>query len=269
MLLGYDSPMRSIAALIVCSLAVVAHADNRVLHLASLEWQPYIGSTLPDQGYAAAAVREACKRRGVEVTIDFLPWARALMLARRGEFDGVFPEYFDPSREADFEFSTPFAGGPVGLYKRRYGGARYAVDPRADLEGALKSIANNRIGVVRDYLNNTVFDAATYLKKEEAVSDEVNLRKLHYGRVDLVFIDRLVADYLLRNELAAYHDSLEMLEPPIETKQLYIAYSRKSANAQALRKDCDAGLKEIEDDGTLAKIRAEKGLPPVAERSAD
>src|SRR6185369_8496065 len=100
------------------------------------------------------------------------------------------------------------------------------------------------------YLNNPVFDAATYLKKEEAVSDEVNLRKLHYGRVDLVFIDRLVAEHLLRGALAEYRDSLEMLEPPIEdAKPLYIAYSRKSLAMEKLREDCDAGMKEIVSDG--------------------
>jgi ABC-type amino acid transport substrate-binding protein len=242
--------------------ASAASAQTRTLRLASLDWEPYVGSSLPDNGYAAMVVRAACARRGIEVSIDFLPWARALMLARRGDYDGLFPEYYDRSRESDFVFSQPFPGGPVGLYKRRYSGAKYAVDPRVDLEGALKSISKNRIGVVRDYLNNPVFDAAAYLKKEEAVSDEVNLRKLNYGRVDLVFIDRLVAEHLLRGELAEYRDALEMLEPPIEdVKPLYVAYSKKAPNAEPLRADCDAGMREIVDDGTLAKIRRAKGLP--------
>ena len=256
--------MRKIA-LVFVALFVAGSASSqgtRTLRLASLEWEPYVGSALPENGYAAVVVRAACARRGIDVAIDFLPWARALMLARRGDYDGLFPEYYDHSRETDFVFSDPFPGGPVGLYKRRYGGAKYAVDPHVDLDGALKSIASNRIGVVRDYLNNPVFDAASYLKKEEAVSDEVNLRKLHYGRVDLVFIDRLVAEHLLRGALAEYSDSLEMLEPPIEdAKPLYIAYSKKSLAAEKLRADCDAGMKEIVSDGTLANIRHAKGLP--------
>jgi ABC-type amino acid transport substrate-binding protein len=244
-------------------VAAQSHAESRVLRLASLEWEPYIGSSLPAQGYAAEVVRTACARKQVQVEIDFLPWARALMLARRGEYHGVFPEYYDPSREAEFTFSAPFPGGAVGLYKRRFSPIRYASDPRTDLEGALRSLTNYRIGVVRDYLNNPVFDAATYLRKEDAASDEVNLRKLYFGRVDLVFVDRLVAEHLLKTHLSDYHDTLEMLEPPIEDKPLYVAYSRKAPDTEALRQACDAGLAEIGSDGTLAQIRAKHGLPAV------
>ncbi len=249
--------------LILFSLFTAVSASADTLRLASLEWEPYVGAGLPDQGYAAAVVRAACARRGVAVEIDFLPWARALELARRGDYHGLFPEYYDESRKTDFVFSAPIPGGPVALYARRDRGIRYGVDPHADLDAAFRSIASYKVGVVRGYLNNPVFDAATYLTKEETTSDESNLRKLFYRRVDLVFIDRMVAEHILKTDMASFGDALAAVEPSIEDKPLYIAYSKRAAAADGLRGKCDEGIAEIVADGSVAKIRASQGFPAI------
>lgn len=251
--------------LTIISLFTGVSASADTLRLASLEWAPYVGAQLPDQGYAASVIRAACARRGVAVEIDFLPWARALEMARRGDYHGLFPEYYDESRKSDFVFSAPFPGGPVALYARRDRGIRYGVDPHVDLDAAFRSIASYKIGVVRGYLNNPVFDAAGYLSKEETASDEANLRKLFYRRVDLVFIDRMVAEHLLKTGMASFGDALAAVEPSIEEKPLYVAYSLHSAAAEALRHKCDEGIAEIMADGSVAKIRAAQGFPAITE----
>ncbi|UXI66523.1 substrate-binding periplasmic protein [Tahibacter amnicola] len=228
--------------------------------LASLEWAPYVGENMRRQGYAADVVRTACARHAVDVEIDFLPWARALLQAVRGDYAGLMPEYYDASRLADFEFSAGFPGGPVALYKRRGEAITYGADPRRDPEAAWRSLTSYRFGVVRGYLNNPSFDAADYLAKEEAASDVVNLRKLAYGRVDLVFVDSAVAEYLMAHSTGLQPGVLEMLPPAIEEKPLYIAWSRRAEDMAQLRARCDAGLAEITADGTLFRLRAEHGI---------
>src|SRR5688500_10994475 len=79
-----------------------------VVHLASLEWEPYIGPKMPTPGYVAALIRAAYAEQGMAVEIAFSPWARALHLARTGAVDGLMPEYFNPSRESEFEYSAGF-----------------------------------------------------------------------------------------------------------------------------------------------------------------
>jgi len=230
------------------------------VRLASLEWEPYIGPNLTEQGYAAALVRAALATQGVSVEIEYLPWARALHDARRGAFDGIFPEYFDSTRETEFVFSDPFPGGPVGLYKRKTDPIAFAVNPAIDMEGALRSIAQWRIGVVRDYLNTPVFDAADYLRRQAAVDDAANLRKLIYGRVDLIFIDFHVARHLLGKQMASRASQLEPLLPALENKSLYIAFSRNAGRHEALRLAFNAGLAEITRSGLLQKIRLAHGF---------
>lgn len=244
----------------LCGAAAAQEAARPSVRLATLEWPPYVGAELPGQGYAAEVVRLACARGGVNVRYDFMPWARALMLALRGDVAGVLPEYNNPERERQFQFSAPFPGGPVGLYKRRSDTIAYAHDPADDLNAALRSIARYRIGTVRDYINNETFDRADYLTREEAVSDSVNLRKLQHGRIDLVFIDRWVAEYLLRTDPLLKPGTLEMLQPPIAEPALHVAWSRESTEAASARPACDRGLAEIVADGSLARLREMHGV---------
>lgn len=256
--------MRALPASVALCLSLAAGAataaERLQVRLATLEWPPYVGAALTGQGYAAEVIRAACARRDVDVQFDLMPWARALMLGLRGDYAGVMPEYRNTQREAEFVFSASFPGGPVGLYKRRSDTIAYAVDPAQDLDAALRSVSHYRIGIVRDYVNNATFDRADYLKREEAANDSVNLRKLVHGRVDLVFIDRWVAEYLLQRDPLLRDAQLDMLQPPIEEPALHIAWSRQSAAAAAARPACDEGLAELQRDGTIERLRQRHGL---------
>lgn len=252
-------PPALFAPLLLFASTAVAN-DRLQVTLATLEWPPYVGASLIGQGYAAEVVRTACARRGVDVKFELMPWSRALMLGLRGDVAGVMPEYRNAQREAEFAFSLGFPGGAVGLYKRRADTIAYAVDPHADLDGALRSVAQHRIGIVRDYINNATFDRADYLQREEAASDDVNLRKLAHRRVDLVFIDRWVADYLMRRDPLLRGADLEMMQPPIEEPALHVAWSRQDKSAALARPACDAGIAELRLDGTVEALRRRHGL---------
>ncbi|HLP02408.1 MAG TPA: transporter substrate-binding domain-containing protein [Opitutaceae bacterium] len=224
--------------------ALSAHAQKTV-KLVTLDWEPYIGASLPQQGFVAQIVKAAYQTQGYEVVIEFQPWARAVAAAKDGIYDGLFPEYFDETRLADFVYSAPFPGGPVGFVKRKDNPITFTT---------LEALKPYSIGVVRGYVNEAKFDQATFLKKQEADDDAMNLRKLAAKRLDLAVIDKYVAQYLLAHELSALADALEFVEPPLEAKSLYIAFSKKAADQDEKRAAFDRGLAEIERNGTLQAI---------------
>jgi polar amino acid transport system substrate-binding protein len=61
-------------------------------------------------------------------------------------------------------------------------------------------LQSKRIGVVRGYINTKMFDLATYLDKHEATTDHINLKKLYFKRLDLIVIDKNVADHLIEKK---------------------------------------------------------------------
>jgi len=240
-------------------LSQVVFAGETVT-LATLEWEPYIGPNMDQKGYVYEIVAEAYKRSGINVDIRFLPWARAVNTAKTGKRDGLFPEYYDEGRLQDFVFSESFPGGPVGLYKRKDNKISYTVDPQKKQTEALKALKQYRFGVVRGYVNTKEFDEATFLTKDAAKSDETNLKKLFKGRIDFIFIDKYVAKHIIVRKYPHFLSELEFMEPPLEVKPLYIAFSKKAKNYQKKLKSFNEGLKKLREEGTLDAIMQKHGF---------
>lgn len=218
--------------------------------LASLNWEPYVGENLDNQGYVAELVREAFKRSGYNVNIQFYPWARVVKLARHGDVDGYFPEYFSKDLKNDFYLSSPMKGGPVGFFKRKGDPVSYTT---------LKDLVPYRIGVVRGYINTAEFDAADYLKKDEAVNDLLNFKKLLGGRVDLVIADKFVGGYTLNTYLPGRAHRVEFISPPLKIMDLFLCISKKSPRGQSLMNGFEAGYSSMVKDGTISRIMKKAG----------
>ncbi|OHD12754.1 MAG: hypothetical protein A2Y34_14335 [Spirochaetes bacterium GWC1_27_15] len=245
-----------ILAFIVISFFVFS--QNKIVYLVTLDWPPYISSTAKDSspqlanyGYVAEIAYEAFKKAGYELKIDFKPWERAVKEATDGDYDGLFPEYYGEERKKDFVFSDPFPGGPLGFYKRKDFKIKFS---------SLKDLKDYKIGVVRGYINTVEFDNATYLQKEDVVDDETNIKKLYFGRINLIVIDKFVGEYLIKTKFPNYYDELEFLEPPLEVKDLYIVFSKKSKDYQQKLKDFNKGLAEIKKSGLIDKILKKQGF---------
>lgn len=235
----------------------------KVIRLATLEWPPYVGQGLKQQGYVHEVVVTALARAGYDVQTKFVPWARALREASLGEVDGVFPTYYTSDRAQLFVFSEPFAGGPVGLYKRIDTPAAYTVDPRSNQIAALHGLREFSVGVVRGFANPPAIDSADFLKKEAGKSDLINLRRLYHKRVDLIVIDKFVADYLLENSLKEFRGELEFIQPPLEVKYFHLAFSKKDPAHWEKVDAFNRGLAQIIEDGTLDRIYESHGVRSV------
>ncbi len=242
--------------LVLCVIAVMlffsseSFAGKKIV-LASLNWEPYIGSNMENNGYVAELVREAFKRKGYDLEIKFMPWARVIKKAKDGSFDGYFPEYFAEELKNNFKVSTPFPGGPLGFYKIRGTEIKF---------NSIKDLTPYRIGVVRGYVNTKEFDEADYLKKEEVKEDLLNFRKLFKKRLDLVVADKFVGKYVVSKILPTKLQELEFVDPPLENKDLYVCISKKTPNSGEKFKALEEGLKEITADGTVQKILKKHGF---------
>jgi ABC-type amino acid transport substrate-binding protein len=263
-------PMKFKALLVLLTLLMAINAAaEQTVRLATLDWEPYVGQELDNHGYVSEIIVEAFKRSGYTTKIIFYPWARAVRTAEYGEVDGVFPEYYDEGRKKSFVFSDPFPGGPVGLYKRRDNAATYTVDPKTSQTEALRGLKGYRFGVVRGYINTADFDAADFLKKDEVFSDELNIKKLYNRRIDFMFIDKFVAEHLIMHKFPEFAAELEFMEPPLENKLLYVAFSKQAAGYQEKLLAFNQGLARITADGTLAAIMKRHGFEKIASPAAN
>lgn len=226
-------------------------AADKTITLSTLNWEPYIGEDLKNNGYVAEIAREALAREGYNLEIKFYPWARTVKLAKLGKVDGYFPEYYSAEKEEQFVFSDKFPGGPLGFFKKK--GRNISYDK-------LENLKSYTIGVVRGYVNTKEFDNADYLQKEPARSDLINIRKLLAGRIDLMVADKFVGKYVLKENLPNKVGDIEFVEPPLEYKPLYVAFGKNNNDYEKYAAAFNRGLQKIKEDGTLDKILAKHGF---------
>lgn len=247
-------------AVFLCLLTLaVPHAPaGQTLNLNTLEWPPYTSQAQQDGGYASAVVSAAFAAAGIDVEVRYYPWARALSLAQQGKVDGLFPEYFVPEQRPEFLFSDPFPGGPAGLIKLR----TRQLSAQREQSGLplLSELRELKIGLVRGYLNHPELDTAPGLQREYARDDQQNLGKLLAGRVDLIFIDYLVAEFLIGRHFPQHREEIELLSPPLLQPTLHLVVPKKRADASASLKAFNRGLQIIRDNGELQRLRQHHGL---------
>jgi len=223
--------------------------------LNTLDWEPYIGEKLKNQGYVAEVVKEAFKRGGYDLKIRFRPWKRAVMESQRGAVDGYFPEYYSEEITTHAIFSEPFPGGPVGFFAIKGSTVNY--------DGNIETLKPYTIGVVRGYVNSEKFDAATFLQKEEVVDDITNIKKLIMERIALCVTDKFVGYYLyeqLDKDLKS-KNQIVFLDPPLDHKDLFVCISKATKkNPESIKNAFNKGLISMKADGSLEKILKSHGF---------
>ncbi|MBM9512810.1 substrate-binding periplasmic protein [Desulfogranum marinum] len=214
------------------------------LKLTTLEWAPYVYNH-SDQGYVAQLVKMAFANSNYEVKLSFFPWARALRVASNGTFAGYFPEYYSEQRSEEFYFSESFPAAPLVLFKRKKDVIEYS---------NLRDLEPYTIAVVTGYVNTEEFDKATYLKKEKTTSDLQNFKMLMAGRVDLVVADKYVGYYLVKNYLPESLQFIDVIDPPLDRKKLYLCVSKKHPDAVMILQAFNNGLYNMRNNGFLENL---------------
>lgn len=233
-------------------------AADTALHLATLEYPPYITNTAQGaQGLAVDIVNTAFSRIGQSIKIEFFPVARGQIRLLNGEADGYFSIKKTPERERDMLFTlNALMTQDYVFFVRK--------DSRWDFTGSFDSLDNAIIGVVIATSYGSRFDnavrAGTLRKPEQVTSHESNFRKLLAGRVDAVICSRLVGFYYL-GLLNGLND-VEVSGPTVETTFSYLVFTRKK-DYTALSLQFDQALENMERDGTLKRLNtAYQSLQP-------
>lgn len=225
--------------------------QNEPYSLATLLWPPYVNVSQKTYiGYDVEVVREAFNAVDKQVDFTALPWSRALLSASKGLYIGIFPEYYQTSREKDFVYSAGYQGGRLYLFKHKSDTTELPHSPRVLGVGAFKGLKDKKIGIVRGYVNTSEFDEASFLNKVEASSDVLLLNMLYNRRVDLIVMDFNTAQHLMSENKPKY-DNIVPMKTPLGQKVHHIGFSKLHANHKQALLDFNKGLSIIKKNGVL------------------
>jgi polar amino acid transport system substrate-binding protein len=239
------------AGLFAAILAVSAQAQP-VVKITNGDWPPYLGERLKYNGLASRIITEAFKQEGIQVNYGFFPWSRSLMLAKEGSWDGAAVWLKNPEREQDFYLSDPVVESKYVFFHLK--GKSFDWKTVDDLRGL-------KIGGTASYDYGKAFQDAEAQKTiyvERTTSDELNLRKLIAGRIDIFPVDIEVGYGLAKAALTPEEVAQLTSHPtPLRVDPLYLLLSRKSDKNAELVKVFNRGLATLKSSGKVDQFIAE------------
>ncbi|KTD91809.1 substrate-binding periplasmic protein [Pseudoalteromonas sp. H71] len=240
--------------------------NKRTLHIATLNWPPYISDSLCNKGWVYHFAVALLNSRGYDVYIEFLPWARAVRNVEIGKADILMPEYFiEDTAPSDFVenktrrellgISNTFKGGNIAFLKRKNSPGIFT--------GNLNSLKGAKIGVVRGYQNTPEFDAMMDNNEFSvigAVDDLQLVQLLAAERVDLIIGDPVVLAHSVKystlndNAKSKLLNFIEQDGKPLRYNPLYFAISKQTPNWREVLEDINQALYHFNNSGETKRL---------------
>jgi len=231
----------SAAFLVFSSLSLA-----RSVSMVTVDWPPFYGAELEEDGVITAIVTEAFRRGGHNASIQFIPWRRALVLVAKTDRDVLMGAYYTKERNKTYLYSDPLYDIEVGLVALK--------SLNVDHYDTLKELSPYNIGVSPGWAYGDEFDKAIYLHKEEASNQILNVRKLFKQRVDMIAISFEVFRYEALGMSGNKLSQVVFVQPPLMVAPIYLIVSRALNDAESLIQSFNQGLKSMRQDGTYQDI---------------
>ncbi|NQZ91538.1 MAG: transporter substrate-binding domain-containing protein [Moritella sp.] len=250
-----DMTMRIKEVIITLLLVLLSgcseQSDEKTVHLLYGDYPPYYGKSLVNSGPISEIIVESYKLMGYKVKLQYIPsWAASFKMLRQGQYDGLYSAWYRKEREQWFAFSAPMPPNEIGFFKHKNDNISFKT---------LSDLKPYSVGVILGYSNAPEFEKAQ-LKIEAVQNDQQNMSRLIMKRIDLAYIDRGVAQYILENEYPDFMDKLEWIPPAIEIANQHIIFSRKADRFQQKLDDFNKGLQMLTEQGRVKIIMQKHGI---------
>ena len=243
----------SAVLLCLCLLLQSFVLHSETLQLASSNYYPHYAEDLPQQGAVSEVVRQAFLVQGINIQINFMPFARALRQSQQADYIGLVAAWYDDERAQHFYYSQPLYANQIVFFKRKSQAVSYR--DYADL-----SAQGLRLGLVQGYLQPQGL-RQSQPNLVQVAADEQAFLMLAKGRVDLVPADKLNGLYLLDNKLPQYAAQLDWLTPALELRPMYLLLSKQDPRSELLMQQFNTGLTALRQSGQYQQI-LQTLLPP-------
>lgn len=243
-----------IAFLVICLPSFALASERKVVSLTSINYPPYFSEDLPYGGVMTDLIRAALKHSGMRLRVDFLDFPKALELAQfSSSHDGIYSVWYNQARAKWAYYSDPIIPNAMGFYRHRDS------ELSAYWNMTYLEASSKKIGVVSGYLNPIEVEQSN-LEKLIVESDLQNLNALIKGEADLILIDKMVAESLIKVNYPQQENEFIWLDPPLEYKMQYLAIAKDAPFAKEKIDAFNQGLKYIKQHGMYQKIMKNHGF---------
>ncbi|WP_432737468.1 substrate-binding periplasmic protein [Maridesulfovibrio sp. FT414] len=242
--------MKKIAGLIfvlsVLLCAQLAFSAEKVTVYGENAYVPYafLDGNTPDGIYVRILQKAFSKMDGYDVTIELVPWKRALNLVETGRGFACFAPYYRPKQRPWIEpWSEPIIKEGFAAYCRK----EALASPRPNWPADYKDL---EIGIISGY----AVPNKEELKIQESDTNEVNLKKILTGRIDCFVNDDASVRYSMKQMKIPEGQVLKGTQ--VSNENGYLGFSKASTEPYKddFVKKFNAVITEMKSNGEIDKI---------------
>lgn len=246
-----------ISYFISCPLILMGQ-DIKKVTFAQDPWPPYTfgeSGSSPQGGHAVKITKQIFQRLDVEVELLLLPWKRVLLMAEKGEVDGIMLLSKDAKRERYLDYSNVLVrDNDLIWYAPELFKSKWKKDFAWNTFTDLKPYTiGNTLG---NSYGNAYQKAVKDLKLDidMAATDKQNLLKLVKGRIDIFISSEIPALYIINGDprlKGKIKSGITPFRP--EPLLMYTAFSKKSP-AKILLPQVNNVIAEMKKEGFIDKV---------------
>ncbi len=227
------------------------YISAQTVSMVTVDWSPFYGRDLPKQGFITEIARQALKSRGHELNITFMPWKRAMLLAKIGDAHGLFGCWINDEIRPDYHFSKEIMGSGDGHFLAPLNSPWHDLVP--------ERVVGKRVGIVGGYpiseILNALFESGEIIKSEVNKVNQLLDMIGERNRIDLILENYQVAKYHFQKENTGQHFPLKIVGKDYVDSGLYICWTRKIKGIEKLRSEFDTAIVEMRENGDIERIK--------------
>lgn len=202
----------------LCSLGI---AQERLLVVTD-QWAPYVyreNDTIKGVDYEI--MMAVMSTMGYEIDFQLLPWKRCIRMIEEKSADAILDISMTEQRKKAMYFpQEKISDSASVLFYLK--GKEYRYEVLEDLSGLT-------IGTVLGYAYSKEFLEADFFTREPVKTEEQNLKKLLYGRIELFLSNKNVGLYAIHK--MKIEDKVDFLPKVVSSGENYLAFSQKNGHA--------------------------------------
>lgn len=186
------------------------------------------------------------KEMGHTVRVDFLPWKRGYLFAKKGLYAGTFPYINSANRQQDFFYSDPIYTGTVRIFVKRDSTLQYRSEE--DLKGL-------KICLPLGYGVSQAISPLVHGEDIEQIAPETMescFKLIAYGRADFVAINETEAAIAIHR--ADCVGKVKALDRIVDEFSYCFIVSRVFPDGKHLVQDFNRALARLRANGRIEEI---------------
>lgn len=236
--------------LFVFLLAIIPAAQSKTITLAADNWEPYVLKEEQEHGIISEVITRAFANVGINVDYHFVPWARALDMAKKGAVEGTFLWYKTPERTPFFYFSDePLVKFSVVFFHHK--------DLKFNWE-SLDDLTEYKIGApIGSYVSTKFaeYEKNAVLNIQRFPTDLILFKMLMKNRIDIFPQDIIVGYQELNNHFSDITKQYITNHPkPLTQRDAYLLISKSNPKNKKLMAMFNKGFSELKQSGEYSQL---------------